>query len=175
MKLTSETIGIAKLAEIRGEFAAEIREEFEPKAKPCSVCETPGACCLDEHFVNVRVTRIEARAIRERLRDLPAELLKRVIERAEEAIDRYGLHHAVDVRGTYACPLFEKGVGCLVHDTAKPLPCIAHACYDRKEDLPPEELLLEWETEIAELNRRVYGKNELPLPIPIAMIRPGPV
>lgn len=175
MKLISETSGIAKLAGIRRSFADEIRVNFEHRAKPCLKCETPGACCLDEHFVNVRVTRLEARAISNSVNELPAELREKVLSRARKAVKRYGLEKSDGELRTYACPLFEKGIGCLVHDTAKPLPCIAHACYDRKEDLPPEELLLERETEIAELNRRVYGKNELPVPIPLAVTRSGPV
>jgi hypothetical protein len=59
-----------------------------------------------------------------------------------------------------------------VHDAAKPLPCIAHACYERREDLPPDELLTEREIRIAELNRRVYGRTEAPLPIPLVIASP---
>ena len=169
MKLISETTALTRLSEIRREFADRIREEFEHRAKPCSACETPGACCLDEHFVNVRVTRLEAKAISDRLDQLPTELRESVSMRAIRAVERYGLESSGEELRTYACPLFEMGIGCLVHHTAKPLPCIAHACYERKEDLPPDELLTEREIRIAELNRRVYGKAEPPLPIPIAM------
>ena len=172
MKFISETTGIAKLAQLRLEFAEEVREQYEHRAKACTACETPGACCLDEHFVNVRVTRLEARAIRERLSELPDEIRERVLERGRNAVERYGLADAGEDQRTYACPLFEKGIGCLVHDTAKPLPCIAHACYERKEDLPPDELLAERETRIAELNRRVYGKADPPLPIPVVIASP---
>lgn len=175
MKLISETSGLAKLAEIRRKFADEIREGYERRAKPCSACATPGACCLDEHFVNVRVTRLEARAISDRLDELTPELREMAMLRAGAAIERYGLDHAGEEPGTYACPLFEKGIGCLVHETAKPLPCIAHACYERKEDLPPDELLTEREMQIAELNRRVYGRAEPALPIPVAIARREPV
>lgn len=174
MKLISETAGIAKLAHIRREFVDDVREGYEHQAKPCSVCETPGACCLDEHFVNVRVTRLEAKAIRDRLAALPDELRWRVLERARNAVERYGLIDSFEELRTYACPLFEKGIGCLVHDTAKPLPCIAHACYERKEDLPPDELLAEREMRIADLNRRVYGKADPPLSIPVVIALPEP-
>ena len=172
MKFGSETAGIAQLEQIRQEFAEEVRELYEHKAKPCLLCESPGACCLDEHFVNVRVTRLEGRAIGRRLAELPAILREKVLLRAEEAIERHRLDEKTDPATTYACPLFEKGVGCLVHDSAKPLPCIAHACYERKEDLPPDELLTEREIQIAELNRRVYGRAEAPLPIPLVIASP---
>jgi hypothetical protein len=110
--------------------------------------------------------RLEAKAIANVVEKLPPELKKKVYLRIANAIDKYEL----DARssGTYACPLFEKGIGCLVHATAKPLPCIAHACYERKEDLPPDELLTEKETEIVNLNERVYGELTL-LPLPVAV------
>jgi hypothetical protein len=172
MRLLSETKGIERLAGIREEFAREIRTGFEHRAKACSACKTPGACCLDEHFVNVRVTRLEGRAIARRLAELPAAMREKVRLRANDAIKRHRLDEKTDPATTYACPLFEKGIGCLVHDAAKPLPCIAHACYERKEDLPPDELLTEREIQIAELNRRVYGRAEAPLPIPLVIASP---
>ena len=167
MKLLSESKAIEKLAAIRREFRDVIRREFEHRAKSCATCETPGACCLDVHFVNVRVTRLEAVAIKNALAELPNGLRENVFERIGAAIDVYSLDQS-DASQTYSCPLFEKGIGCLVHSTAKPLPCIAHACYERKDDLPPEELLTEREIEIEGLNRRVYGKTVL-LPLPIAI------
>ena len=170
MRLVSETRGIEKLREIRSEFAAEIRGSYEHKAKPCALCESPGICCRDEHFVNVRITRLEAAAIQRRLDELGEDKRNEVRKRALEAIDKYDLAAPGDsLLKTYACPLFEKGLGCLVHDTVKPLPCIAHACYENEADLPPSKLLEQSEILISELNRRVYGKPTLPLSIPVAI------
>src|SRR5215203_2908542 len=168
MRLLSETKGIERLAGVREEFAREIISGFEHRAKACSACEMPGACCLDEHFVNVRVTRLEAKAIMNRVNELNEELRRKALTRAGIAVERYGLREAEEPR-SYACPLLEKGIGCLVHDSAKPLPCIVHACYEREADLPPDELLTEREIKIAELNRKVYGSAEPPLPIPVAI------
>jgi hypothetical protein len=169
MKPLSESKALAKLKAIRAEFRDQIRENYEHRAKSCVTCETPGACCLDEHFVNVRITRLEAVAVEGRLDKLAPEQKERVFSRINETISRYKLEgcSAPELK-TYACPLFEKGIGCLVHHTAKPLPCIAHACYERKEDLPSDDLLAERETEIDKLNRRVYGKVTS-LPIPLAV------
>ena len=166
MKPLSESKALIKLDAIRTEFAGDIRRSYENKAKPCATCEKPGACCLDEHFVNVRITRLEAKAIGNALKSMPSKLKEKVYLRIENAVEKYGL----DGRSfeNYACPLFEKGIGCLVHEIAKPLPCIAHACYERKEDLPPDQLLTEKETEIANLNERVYGELTL-LPLPVAV------
>ena len=161
MKLLSESKAIEKLEEIRNEFRGIVRRDYEHRAKSCATCETPGACCLDVHFVNVRITKLEAVAIRKALNELPIALQENIERRIEELT-------AAEQLTTYACPLFEKGIGCLIHETAKPLPCIAHACYERKEDLPPDELLAEREIEIEKLNRRVYRKSTL-LPIPTAI------
>ena len=170
MKFISETSAIAALADIRRDFREHVRERYEHRAVPCSACRSPGACCTDEHFVNVRVTRLEAAAIARRVAELPPDLQQSVRRRAEEQIERHRLDETLaDPTRTYACPLFEKGTGCLVHEAAKPLPCIAHACYEREADLPPDELLDERETEIAELNRKVYGREEAAVPIPVAI------
>ena len=169
MKPLSESKALITLGAIRDEFAGAIRRSYEHKAKPCATCETPGACCLDEHFVNVRITRLEAKAMGNVVETLPQGLREKVYLRIDNAIEKYSLNeHA---RESYACPLFEKGIGCLVHATAKPLPCIAHACYERKEDRPPDELIAEKESKIANLNERVYGQiTLLPLPVLVKQI-----
>lgn len=160
MRRLGESTGIERLAAIREEFRGEIVQRFEHRASPCSICETPGACCLDEHFVNVRVSRLEASAIKKAVGEMPDYVRSAVFSRLER-ID--------PVAEFYACPLYESGVGCLVHDTAKPLPCIAHACYESREHLPPDELLSARELEIDGLNRRVYGRSEPPRPIHMAL------
>jgi len=160
IKLISESRGIDRLAEIREEFRSDIATTFEHRAKPCSTCQTPGICCSDEHFVNVRVSRIEAAAIRNAVGSLAEELRSRVFERLAK----------IDANAEfYSCPLYQPGTGCLIHNTAKPLPCIAHACYDQEEDLPPEELLSEREIEIDQLNRQVYGRSQPLVPIHAAL------
>jgi hypothetical protein len=160
MKLLPKSIAIKRLATIREEFRSEIATKFEHRAKLCSSCETPGACCLDEHFVNVRVSRLEASAIGKAVGELDEEVRSAVLARLERVKPEAEF---------YACPLYQVGSGCLVHYTAKPLPCIAHACYDRKEDLPPDELLSTREIEIDDLNRRVYGRSGPQMPIHAAL------
>jgi hypothetical protein len=160
MKLLSESTGIRRLVEIREEFRSDIATRFEHRAKPCSTCQTPGICCSDEHFVNVRVSRIEGAAIRKAVGGMTDEVRSGVFARLERIEDKAEF---------YSCPLYQSGTGCLIHDTAKPLPCIAHACYDRKEDLPPDELLSEREIEIDQLNRQVYGRSQPLMPIHSAL------
>jgi hypothetical protein len=98
---------------------------------------------------------------------LADEQRERVDGRIDRVIAEYGLD--ADDGTTYACPLFEKGIGCLVHSEAKPLPCIQHACYENEKDLPPDELLAEQEGLVDALNRRVYGQASTLTPLPLAV------
>ena len=167
MRFISEKQGLEKLRLLKEDFAERIRSDFEKNAKSCATCETPGACCLDAHFVNVRISQLEAKAIRGALEELPDELRDGVHRRIERAIEEYRLDAGDD--NTYACPLFEKGTGCLVHTKAKPLPCIQHACYENEKDLPPDELLAEQEGRVDRVNRRVYGRKSKLTPLPVAI------
>ena len=169
MKMLGESRAIERLREIREEFRNEV-SRYEVRAKNCGSCDTPGACCLDEHFVNVRITRLEAAAIGRVIDELPVSLQERVFRRVENAIKDYRLSDISNEK--FACPLFEKGVGCLVHSMAKPLPCIQHACYEKLEDLPPDELLIEAEAKIDRLNRRVYRDASATKPLPVAVKEP---
>lgn len=147
-------------------------ESYEIKAKSCSTCDTRGACCLDAHFVNVSVSRLEAVAINRAIADLNEPLRTEIHLRINHAIERFGLDES-DGEKTYACPLYDREIGCVVHNTAKPMPCINHACYERREDLPPDELLDEAELAIDELNRKVYGGSFPLMSLPVAIKRVG--
>ncbi|MGI8811411.1 MAG: hypothetical protein ACR2IH_02650 [Pyrinomonadaceae bacterium] len=170
MKFISEKLGLEKLLLLKNDCARQIASDYEHNAKSCGTCETPGACCLDAHFVNVRISRLESIAIRVALTGLSPTLRERVDQRVENSIEKYALAEAIEgIDRTYACPLFEKGIGCLVHSTAKPLPCIQHACYENEKDLPPDALLAELEGRVDRLNRRVFGKPSGLLSLPVAI------
>jgi hypothetical protein len=174
-KFISETRALKMLDEIRAKFRANVLP-YEMQAKPCSKCDTPGSCCVDAHFVNVRVSRHEARQIVDVINDMPPVERQSVFNRIDNAIDEYGLDRDSDNAAfTYACPLFDTSRGCLVHDRAKPLPCIHHACYERREDLPPDHLLAEQQGLIEALNLKTYGRSEPWLPIPVAIRRLRPM
>ncbi|MEO8573124.1 MAG: hypothetical protein ABI481_04075 [Pyrinomonadaceae bacterium] len=170
MRLLSQTNALKKLHGLKIEFADRIRDGYEHRAKDCLTCETPGACCIDAHFVNVHITRLEAAAIRQTIGKLPAHQQQKVSLRIDDAISKYDLSSEGDTFSkTYACPLFEKGIGCLVHHEGKPLPCIAHACYENKNDLPPDDLVAEQEGLVEKLNELTYLKPAKWLPLPIAV------
>jgi hypothetical protein len=173
MRYLSETKALQALKSVRNKLRSDVTV-YECRAKSCMACDTPGACCVDEHFVNVHISKLEAVAITRSLKELPGGRLARVRERIDRAIEKYGLTPTGDtfVR-TFACPLFEKGVGCLVHLGGKPVPCIVHACYDRREDLPPDELQTAAETKIGDLNERTYGRRLPVLPLPVALRQGG--
>ena len=156
---------------LKADFRSEISNSYEQKAKSCLTCDVQGSCCLDAHFVNVHISRLEAVAITKTLDSLPEEKREAVYIRAREVIKKYDLKPTGNTyEQTFACPLFEKGTGCLVHSTAKPLPCITHACYENPGDLPPDELLAEMELQVEELNVKTSGKRQPWLPLPLAVV-----
>lgn len=168
MKKLPENFALKRLHNVKTDFAERIRDSYEHKAKSCLTCDTKGACCLDAHFVNVHITRLEAVAIRRVLGRFSDEKRAEIYGRIEETIAKYDLASGGDTFAkTYACPLFEKGTGCLVHNEGKPLPCIQHACYERKEDLPPDKMLAEQEGMVEQLNRRTYSEPAEWRPLPL--------
>jgi len=175
MKLLSEKQALAKLSTLRSVFQQTIKRDYERKAKNCLTCETQGACCLDTHFVNVHITRLEAAAIRNTLAKLSEQHQAEIDRRVDETVKKYDLSRSGDTfLQMFACPLFEKGTGCLVHNEGKPFPCIQHACYENREDLPPDELLAKQECRVEKLNRLTYGRTARWLPLPVAIQSPRP-
>jgi hypothetical protein len=176
MKTLGKSHALRILAQLKEDFRREIAENYEHRARSCSECDTPGACCLDAHFVNVHISELEAEAVIDVLERLPAVRRAAVLTRVEEAIDTIGLlPEEVSFSQTYACPLYDRDRGCLVHSEGKPLACIHHACYENKEDLPPDRLLEDAEAAIDKLNQRTYRRPSRWLPIPIAITRAASV
>lgn len=170
MKPLSETKSIEKLRELRTAYREMVAANYEHKAKSCATCETQGACCLDAHFVNVHISRLEAAAIRQTLGRFSEGKQHNIHRRIETAISKYALTGDGDTYAqTYSCPLFEKGIGCLVHEQGKPIACITHACYENKADLPPVESQAEQERLVDALNTRTYGRPQPWLPLPLAI------
>ena len=173
MKKLTEAAALARLQREKAAYQSHIKVNYEPAARPCRACPTPGVCCTDAHFVNVHITRLEAVAIRETLARTPRlddEARRAVYRRAGQAVERYSLRASVasdTYAQTYSCPLFAPGVGCLVHARAKPAPCVQHACYDNWEEMPPAAL--QWRTEhrVELLNEQTYGAAWAWLPTPL--------
>jgi len=170
MKLLSRSKAIARLQNAKDELRSIVGSKYEHRAKDCLTCDTRGACCLDAHFVNVRISRLEAEVINTVLNGLAPFERQKARLRIEDSIDKYELSLDLEsAEQTYACPLFDEKVGCMVHKTGKPAPCITHACYESSEDLPPGELLEKCELTIDDLNVKVYGRPQPLLPIPLAL------
>lgn len=167
MKPLSEKQALLKLRELKNDFRENIRQNYEHRAKSCETCETKGICCLDAHFVNVHITKLEAVLIKEEIEKFSIEKQKEIYERVENTIESYQLSAEGDTFSqTFACPLFDKNVGCLVH-SVKPIPCIQHACYERKKDLPPDELQQKAEEKIEKLASQTYKTFPQWLPLPL--------
>lgn len=170
MKPLSQTQALARLKTLKDNFRSEISDTFESKAKSCLTCETQGACCLDAHFVNIHISPLEAVAIKRAVGKFSDEHQAAIYSRIDDAIERYSLTADGDTYAqTFACPLFEKGTGCLVHNDGKPLACITHACYENEKDLPPGHLLAEQEGLVDDLNTQTYGRLQPWLPLPLAI------
>jgi Fe-S-cluster containining protein len=167
MKTLSEKQALIKLQTLKNNFRNEIKQNYEHRAKDCGTCETKGACCLDAHFVNVHITRLEAVLIREELGKFSPTKQNEIYERITQTIEKYDLNSEGDTFAkTFACPLFEQNVGCLIHEV-KPIPCIQHACYARAEDLPPDALQTEAGQKIERLNEQTYKQFSRWLPLPV--------
>ncbi len=171
MKTLSETAALQKLAALKNDFRRRVFNEYEHRAKNCLTCETQGACCTDAHFVNVHITRLESVLISRELKKLSPEVQDSIEKRLAETVETYRLSDAGDTfTQTYACPLFEKGVGCRIHHV-KPAACIQHACYENQKDLPPDQLQVEIESKIEKLNEQTYRRSSRWLPLPVWLLR----
>lgn len=176
--VTKEASALAQLQRVKSSYQSFIKFNYEHAADDCRTCPTQGVCCTDAHFVNVNITRLEAVSIRETLIRTPRLMeteRRAVYRRAKEAVEIYNLKASGDTfKQTFACPLFEPKVGCLVHQRAKPAPCIQHACYENWEDLPPVNLQTRTEHRIEQLNNEVYGAAWawLPTPLWLCLISP---
>lgn len=170
MRFRAKTTALERLQKLKADFAETVRSKYEHKAKDCATCETKGACCMDAHFVNVHITRLEAEAIAGKLAELEENHRQNVYRRMDAAIESFSLSENGDTFAqTFACPLFEPVRGCLVHSAGKPLPCIHHACYENAADLPPDELLDEQAAAVERLNRSCYAGTVRWLPLPVAV------
>lgn len=175
MKKLTEIKALNELEKLKAAYRDFVKTNYEYKAKSCLTCETKGACCTDAHFVNVHVTRLEAAAIRKTLETLGEEKQKEIYSRAEKTNEKYDLKTEGDTFAkTFACPLFEKSAGCLIHKKAKPAPCIQHACYENREDLPPDELWEKIQNQIERLNKKTYGNAWTWLPLPVWLVLTNP-
>ena len=178
MRRLSEAEAVARLKRGKERFQTHVKLNYEHRALSCRVCPTPGACCTDAHFVNVHITRLEAVAIRDTLARTPRlseDERRAVYARAREAVGRYGLTANGDTLAqTFSCPLFVKEAGCLVHQRAKPAPCVQHACYEDWADVPPLDAQWREEGHIARLNTETYGAawEWLPLPVWLTLVDP---
>ena len=170
MKPISQTKALVRLQKLQDDFKSHISDTFEHRAESCLTCETQGSCCLDAHFVNVHISRLEAVAIRQRIETFPEQIKASIRERIDATIEKYSLTADGDTFAQkFACPLFERGIGCLVHTQGKPIACITHACYENEKDLPPDHLQAEQEDLVDNLNTRTYGRSQPWLPLPLAI------
>jgi Fe-S-cluster containining protein len=139
-------------------------------AREVRSCEGCPAKCCRVGFNSMKITRIEAEALRRRLAkpDL-APLLPEILRRAEEEVRTRGL--ATDPDATYDCPLLSPEGRCLVHGPAQPAGCLTFRPVSDggcDHDLP---LFHRREPEIAKAERAAWGRLAPVLSIPEAIVR----
>jgi Fe-S-cluster containining protein len=137
------------------------------RVRSCDGC--PAKCCR-AGLNSMKITRIEAEALRRRLvgPDL-APLVPEILRRAEAEVARRGLKDGPSA--TYDCPLLSPTGRCLVHGPAQPAGCLTFrpvpdgGC---DHDLP---LFHRKEPEIARAERAAWGRLAPVLSIPEALLR----
>jgi hypothetical protein len=174
MRKLAETPALVQLRRTKQHFAAYINQHYAAKAKDCRTCQT--VCCADDHFVNVNITRLEAVAIWRTLQNSPRisqALRAQLLQRAVATVVKYRLSSEGDTfQQTYSCPLFEPGIGCVVHWKAKPAPCIQHGCYEDWQDLPDNTQFQRVERRVERLNTQVYSHQAVEYaPLPVWLVR----
>ena len=87
MKPISQGKALIQLTRMTNSLRQHVAENYEHKAASCLTCSTPGACCLDADFVNVRISRLEAVRIGRAIEELPSEFRQRVRNRIADTID----------------------------------------------------------------------------------------
>ena len=105
MKPISQTKALARLKTLKDDFKEHISDTFEHRATSCLTCETQGACCLDAHFVNVHISRLEAVAIRQTIAAFSENMQAEINTRVEAAIEKYAL------AGRYRGRFFDESLG----------------------------------------------------------------
>ncbi len=75
--MLAETKALSELHELKTAYQSFIKNNYEHRAVSCETCPTKGACCLDAHFVNVHITKLEAVAIRKTLEKIKRGKTKR--------------------------------------------------------------------------------------------------
>src|ERR687890_1242064 len=99
MKKLTEAAALARLQREKAAYQSNVKVNYEPAARSCRACPSPGVCCTDAHFVNVHITRLEAVAMRDTLARTPRlseDERRAVYVRAREAVGRYGLRPSGD-------------------------------------------------------------------------------
>ncbi len=111
MKKLTETKALGESNKLKTAYQNFIKTNYEHRAANCETCPTKGACCLDAHFVNVHITRLEAAAIRKTLSKLDEKKQAEIYRRAKETVEKYDLKSTGDTfQKTFSCPLYEKAL-----------------------------------------------------------------
>jgi hypothetical protein len=158
--------GLVRLSEVKLALGAA-SDRASREIRDCATCD---ARCCKVGFNSMLVTRIEARAIADRLAEPDlAPRISEIVRRAREETARRGLDR--DPAAKYDCPLLDEGGRCLVHGPAQPVGCLTFrpvADGGCDHDLP---LFRKHIGKVRKADRAAFGKGSDPLPIPVAILK----
>jgi hypothetical protein len=133
-------------------------------------CATCDAHCCKVGFNSMLVSRIEAHAIAERLREEDlADRIPAILRKARREVDRRGLRD--DETANFDCPLLDEEGRCLVHGPAQPAGCLTFQPVSDggcDHDLDAFDGAL---PRIEAAERKAFGRVADPEPIPVAILR----
>ena len=166
---TAVSEGLKRLEPVKLALDAASRRAADG-VRSCASCD---AHCCRIGCNSMRVSRLEAEVIARRLAEPDlAPLVPQILERARGEVRKRGLRPDRDT--TYDCPLLSPEGRCLVHGPSQPAGCLTFRPVEDggcDHDLP---LFRKHENRILNANRTAWGRDEDPLPIPIALLKTLP-
>ncbi len=154
------------LARVKVAFVCK-SDSAQKQVRSCVGCD---AHCCKVGFNSMRVHRIEAEALRRRLlEDDLRPLIPGILEKAKSEIREQGLSE--DENASYNCPLLSDEGRCLVHGPAQPAGCLTFSPVDDGGCDHDFAFFAKHVKKIRAAERKAYGRESEPLPIPVALLR----
>ncbi len=142
-------------------------DSTEKQVRSCLDCD---AHCCQVGFNSMRVHRIEAEALRRRLQgDDLRSLIPAIIEKAKSEVRERGLLENEDAN--FNCPLLSDEGRCLVHGPAQPAGCLTFSPVADGGCDHDLAFFAKHVKGIRAAERKAYGRESEPLPIPVALLR----
>ena len=154
------------LARVKAAFVGK-SDTAATNVRSCAGCD---ARCCKVGLNSMRVHRIEAEALKRRIEqeDLRA-MIPTIVAKAKSEVRERGLEANSDA--TYTCPLLSDEGHCLVHGPAQPAGCLTFSPVDDGGCDHDLGFFGKHVKGISKAEKKAYGRESEPLPIPVALLR----